>query len=79
MMSKCSSHNSLYALILLAQYHNITVNAETIRHQYNTHTQDFGVTEWLLAAKSIGLKSKICRKTFFQIVNNFFTCVDMAG
>ncbi|EFI4038557.1 peptidase C39, partial [Escherichia coli] len=25
-MSKCSSHNSLYALILLAQYHNITVN-----------------------------------------------------
>ncbi|EQB0768162.1 cysteine peptidase family C39 domain-containing protein, partial [Escherichia coli] len=27
MMSKCSSHNSLYALILLAQYHNITVNA----------------------------------------------------
>ncbi|EKW37110.1 alpha-hemolysin translocation ATP-binding HlyB domain protein, partial [Escherichia coli 95.0183] len=25
------------------------------------------------------LKSKICRKTFFQIVNNFFTCVDMAG
>ncbi|EEV4053773.1 peptidase C39, partial [Escherichia coli O157:H7] len=56
MMSKCSSHNSLYALILLAQYHNITVNAETIRHQYNTHTQDFGVTEWLLAAKSIGLK-----------------------
>ncbi|EFI6606690.1 peptidase C39, partial [Escherichia coli] len=24
-MSKCSSHNSLYALILLAQYHNITV------------------------------------------------------
>ncbi|TDE73602.1 peptidase C39, partial [Escherichia sp. KCJ4928] len=29
-MSKCSSHNSLYALILLAQYHNITVNAEAI-------------------------------------------------
>ncbi|HHZ3818172.1 TPA: cysteine peptidase family C39 domain-containing protein, partial [Escherichia coli] len=67
MMSKCSSHNSLYALILLAQYHNITVNAETIRHQYNTHTQDFGVTEWLLAAKSIGLKAKYVEKHFSRL------------
>ncbi|ELV72983.1 alpha-hemolysin translocation ATP-binding protein HlyB [Escherichia coli ATCC 700728] len=66
-MSKCSSHNSLYALILLAQYHNITVNAETIRHQYNTHTQDFGVTEWLLAAKSIGLKAKYVEKHFSRL------------
>ncbi|MFP1498138.1 cysteine peptidase family C39 domain-containing protein [Escherichia coli] len=58
----------MYTLILLAQYHNITVNAETIRHQFNTHTQDFGVTEWLLAAKSIGLKAKYVQKRF-QIIN----------
>ena len=48
---------ALSALILLAHYHGISANPADILHRYAA-AGDLSQTEWLLAAKDLGLKAK---------------------
>ena len=51
---------ALAALIIIAQFHGIAVNPEDIAHQYFEHNT-FGIQQWLLAAKNLGLKAKLSK------------------
>ncbi|HFW7069757.1 TPA: type I secretion system permease/ATPase [Morganella morganii] len=53
----------LYALEILAQYHNISVNPGEIRHKFDIDGKGLDLTSWLLAAKSLELKVKSVEKT----------------
>lgn len=61
-----SAHNqtaqpALSALIILAHYHGMAVNPADIKHRFSEST-DLSITEWLLAAKDLGLKAKLAKK-----------------
>ena len=60
-MNPSDTHSSppvaLSALILLAHYHGISANPADILHRYAA-AGDLSQTEWLLAAKDLGLKAK---------------------
>ncbi|MCT7052055.1 cysteine peptidase family C39 domain-containing protein, partial [Salmonella enterica] len=43
----------LYALEILAQYHNISVNPEEIKHKFDIDGTGLRLTSWLLAAKHL--------------------------
>nr|WP_101132701.1 type I secretion system permease/ATPase [Neisseria meningitidis] len=54
---------ALSALIILAHYHGIAANPVDIQHEFCTSAQsDLNETQWLLAAKSLGLKAKVVRQ-----------------
>ncbi|CKK13169.1 ABC transporter family protein [Neisseria meningitidis] len=54
---------ALSALIILAHYHGIPANPADIQHEFCTSAQsDLNETQWLLAAKSLGLKAKVVRQ-----------------
>ncbi|EEG84381.1 toxin RTX-I translocation ATP-binding protein [Proteus penneri ATCC 35198] len=57
----------LYALEILAQYHNIAINPEEIRHKFDINGKGLDLTSWLLAAKSLELKAKPVKKNNRQI------------
>ncbi|EFJ1090211.1 type I secretion system permease/ATPase, partial [Escherichia coli] len=57
----------LYALEILAQYHNVSVNPEEIKHRFDTDGTGLGLTSWLLAAKSLELKVKQVKKTIDRL------------
>ncbi|CKK20086.1 ABC transporter family protein [Neisseria meningitidis] len=54
---------ALSALIILAHYPGIAANPADIQHEFCTSAQsDLNETQWLLAAKSLGLKAKVVRQ-----------------
>ncbi|RQL20775.1 type I secretion system permease/ATPase [Neisseria meningitidis] len=54
---------ALSALIILAHYHGIAANPADIQHEFCASAQsDLNETQWLLAAKSLGLKAKVVRQ-----------------
>lgn len=57
----------LYALEILAQYHNIAINPEEIRHKFDINGKGLDLTSWLLAAKSLELKAKPVKKTIDRL------------
>ncbi len=54
----------LVALTMLAQYHNISLNPEEIKHKFDLDGKGLSLTAWLLAAKSLALKAKHIKKRF---------------
>lgn len=52
---------ALTALTIIAQFHGIAVNPEDIAHQY-FEQNTFGIQQWLLAAKNLGLKAKLSKQ-----------------
>ncbi len=59
---------ALSALVVLAHYHGIAANPADIRHQFSDSLKgDLGETEWLLAAKSLGLKAKIVKQKIYRL------------
>lgn len=57
-----NNHNlALTALKIIAHFHGIAINGEDIAHQY-VHDQEMTVEDWLLAAKSLGLKAKLSKQ-----------------
>ncbi|BFU59325.1 MULTISPECIES: type I secretion system permease/ATPase [Rodentibacter] len=52
----------LYALQVLAQYHNIAINPEEIKHKFDLDGKGLDITAWLLAAKSLELRAKKVKK-----------------
>ncbi|EPZ9226196.1 MULTISPECIES: type I secretion system permease/ATPase [Morganellaceae] len=57
----------LYALEILAQYHNISINPEEIKHKFDINGVGLDLTSWLLAAKSLELKVKAVKKTIERL------------
>ncbi|HFC6480819.1 TPA: type I secretion system permease/ATPase [Neisseria meningitidis] len=54
---------ALSALIILAHCHGIAANPADIQHEFCASAQsDLNETQWLLAAKSLGLKAKVVRQ-----------------
>ncbi|WP_154103831.1 type I secretion system permease/ATPase [Eikenella corrodens] len=49
---------ALAALILMAHFHGVAANPADILHRFAANGQDLTETEWLLAAKELGLKAK---------------------
>lgn len=57
-----NNHNlALTALKIIAHFHGIAINSEDIAHQY-VHDHAMTVEDWLLAAKSLGLKAKLSKQ-----------------
>ncbi len=50
---------SLSALVILAQFHGIAVNASDIQHRYDVNGVGLDQSAWILAAREIGLKAKV--------------------
>jgi leukotoxin translocation ATP-binding protein lktB len=63
MTEQQSKDLALSALVLLAQFHRIPVNSSQIKYQFDTQGQGLSETQWLLAAKSLGFKTKTVSKT----------------
>ncbi len=57
----------LQALTILAQYHSIAVSPEELKHKFDLHGKGLGITEWLLAAKSLELKAKLVKKSIERL------------
>lgn len=51
----------LYCLAFVARFHNVAVEEETIRHEFQPTDGNFSERDILRAAKSIGLKAKAAR------------------
>ena len=52
----------LAALVILAQFHGIAVNAADIQHRYDVNGVGLDQSAWLLAAREIGLKAKVSKQ-----------------
>lgn len=57
------------ALVILAKYHGIAVSEQDIKHRFKGNGEDFFIDNWLIAAKSIGLKVKVSKKNFKRLEN----------
>lgn len=53
---------SLSALKILAEYHGLAVSIADVSHRFSHNMKDLTQDQWLLAAKDIGLKSKVVKK-----------------
>lgn len=58
---------ALRALIILARYHRIAVNPESIRYEFDIEGKGLTLTNWLLAAKSLGLKARLISKPISRL------------
>lgn len=57
--SSNQSSTALNALIIMAHYHGIAVNSADVLHQFSEDGHDLSQMQWLLAAKSLGLKVRV--------------------
>lgn len=57
----------LVALKILAQYHNIAINPEEIKHKFDLESNGLSLTSWLLAAKELELKAKSTKKSIDRL------------
>ncbi|QLB12961.1 subfamily B ATP-binding cassette protein HlyB/CyaB [Bisgaardia hudsonensis] len=53
---------ALSALVLLANFHRISVNPHQIQHEFDVNGTGLSKQGWLLAAKKLGLKAKNIKK-----------------
>ncbi|MGX2970093.1 type I secretion system permease/ATPase [Ursidibacter sp. B-7004-1] len=54
---------ALNALAILAHFHNVPVNEAQLKHQFDINGEGLTQINWLLAAKSLGLKAKVVKKS----------------
>nr|AAA21925.1 RTX toxin [Actinobacillus pleuropneumoniae serovar 2] len=57
----------LHALVILAQYHNVAVNPEEVKHKFDLDGKGLDLVAWLLAAKSLELKVKRVKKSIERL------------
>ena len=55
-------NTAIEALCLIAHFHGVAVNIEDIKHRYDFEGVGLNQTQWLLAAKEVGLKAKVINK-----------------
>ncbi len=53
--------SGLYSLVIIAQLHQIAVDAPQIKHQFGRDDDAFSIDDILRAAKSLGFKAKTCQ------------------
>ena len=58
---------SLSALKILAEYHGVAISIADVSHHFSHNKNDLTQEQWLLAAKDVGLKSKIVEKHFERL------------
>ncbi|SUU38481.1 toxin RTX-III translocation ATP-binding protein (RTX-III toxin determinant B) [Actinobacillus seminis] len=67
MSFKQKNDYGLYALVILAQYHNVAVSPEEIKHKFDPEGKGVDLVAWLLAAKSLELKAKKVKKSIDRL------------
>lgn len=67
MSFKQKNDYGLHALVILAQYHNIAVSPEEIKHKFDPEGKGIDLVAWLLAAKSLELKAKKVKKSIDRL------------
>lgn len=55
--------NALSALVIIAKYYGVAINAADIKHRYDPLGSGISQQAWLLAAAELGLKAKVSNKT----------------
>lgn len=61
---KSAKHDyALDALRIIAKFHEIAINTEDIKHRFESDSTGLNQQQWLLAAKSVGLKARVVKKT----------------
>lgn len=65
--SRMNNDFSLMGLIMLAQYHGVSLSATDIKHNYDPEDLGLTVNSWLLAAKKAGLKAKFSKKNINRL------------
>ncbi|EIG1939376.1 type I secretion system permease/ATPase [Escherichia coli] len=58
---------ALSALVMLAQYHGIAVSPKDIEHQFDPEKNGISVNAWVLAARQVGLKSRLDNKPISRL------------
>ncbi len=58
---------ALDALRIIAQFHGIAISVESVVHQFSCNSDGLDQNQWLLAAKSIGLRAKVVNKTAIRL------------
>ncbi|SUO97178.1 type I secretion system permease/ATPase [Suttonella ornithocola] len=58
---------ALNALLVMAHYHGIAANGSDILHRFSENKRDLSQTEWLLAAKDLGLKAKVVSRPLSRL------------
>lgn len=58
---------ALSALVMLAQYHGIAVSPKDIEHQFDPENNGISVNAWVLAARQVGLKSRLDNKPISRL------------
>lgn len=59
--------SGLACLVMLARFHNVAASAEQLTHEYAEDGRLFGRAEMLLAAKKLGLKTKLARSSLSRL------------
>jgi subfamily B ATP-binding cassette protein HlyB/CyaB len=59
----------LACLVMLARFHDVAASAEQLTHEYAPGGRPFGRQELLLAAKSLGLKTKLTRSATSRLIH----------
>lgn len=67
MSFKQKNDYGLHALVILAQYHNVAVSPEEIKHKFDPEGKGVDLVAWLLAAKSLELKAKKVKKSIDRL------------
>ncbi|ENF4139717.1 type I secretion system permease/ATPase, partial [Escherichia coli] len=58
---------ALSALVMLAQYHGIAVSPKDIEHQFDPERKGISEKAWVLAARQVGLKSRLDNKPITRL------------
>ncbi|MEB3477144.1 type I secretion system permease/ATPase [Pasteurella multocida] len=58
---------ALSSLVLLANFHRISPNSHQLKHQFDIYGTGLSKENWLLAAKSLGLKAKNIKKEIHRL------------
>lgn len=69
------SNGALECLVILAALHNIPVSAENIAHRFTTSDGSFGKTEFLLAAKGVGIRARLTSSSLDRLGKVAFPAV----
>lgn len=62
--------NALNALSIISSYHGQVVNLEDVRHRYDPDGSGLSQTQWLIAARELGLKVRVVKSELKEVKND---------
>lgn len=72
------SDGGLFALVAIAQYHQIPADPNQLRHQFGQPGLPFGSVEIIRAARSIGMKAKLVRYSKEKLNRNILPAIALS-